>query len=440
MTKDKKLLVDLIRAPDPTCIDDMSDEPQGLLYLAAVLKNAGYNTRVTNLAGHTEESWKPHIKEADIYGIQLYTPTAHHGINIAHFIKERYPGKPIICGGAHPTADPKDPRLNIFDKIVMGEGERSIVTIADAYRDGKDIPRVIQSEMIKDLDSLPFPAWDQVDMMGFTRKIDGKRCFGISGSRGCCYQCAFCDRSLFGSKVRFRSLENITKEMKEIIDTYGVRQFEFFDDMFTVSKKRLKQFADMTKGWNIAYRCNGRADVHDPEVYQLLKETGCKKICFGIESGSQKILDLMKKGTTVEQNLKAIKLSQAAGIPATGYFIVGFPGETKETIQQTIDFIKTSDIDQAQVYTFIPLPGGEVAKNPEKFGIVRMSKDYTDYFLVTGKDGHGGKVVDTKWLSADELQSELQRVRTFLRERKWRGDIPDYYKDKLGYKTSTTKQ
>jgi len=432
----KKLLVDLIRAPDPTCIDDLSDEPQGLLYLAAVLRQAGHIPRVTNLAGHTADSWKPEIKEADIYGIQLYTPTAHHGINIAKYIKEKFPRKPIICGGAHPTADPNDPRLEVFDKIVIGEGERALVDIVNSYCEDKELPRIIRAELIKDLDSLPFPAWDLVDMMKFTRKINDKRCFGISGSRGCCYQCTFCDRSLFGSKVRFRSIKNITDEMKEIINRYGVKQFEFFDDMFTMSKKRLQEFAEITQDWGIAYRCNGRADVKDPEIYSLLKRTGCKKLCFGIESGSQRILDLMKKGTTVKQNLQAIQLAQNAGIPATGYFIIGFPGETKETIQETIDFIKESDIDQAQVYTFTPLPGCEVARNPERYGITRMSKDYSDYFLVTGKDGHGGKTVDTKWLSADELQEEVKGVRAFLKEHNWRGDFMDYYKNKLGYKTN----
>ena len=431
----KKILVDLIRSPDPTCIDDLSDEPQGLLYLASSLRQAGYDARITNLAGHTEQSWKPEIKEADIYGVQLYTPTAHHGINIAKYIKDKFPGKPIICGGAHPTADPNDIRLEVFDKIVMGEGERAIVKIVDSYKNNIPIPRVITAPPITDLDSIPFPAWDLVDMKSFTRKIDGKRCFGISGSRGCCYQCAFCDRTLFGNKVRFRSIENITNEMKEIIDKYDVRQFEFFDDMFTVSKKRLEEFTERTKGWNISYRCNGRADVKDPEIYKMLKDTGCKKICYGIESGSQKILNLMKKGTTVQQNLNAIKLAQNAGIPATGYFILGFPGETKETIQETINFIKSSDIDQAQVYTFTPLPGCDVAKNPDKYGITRMSKNYDDYFLVTGRDGHGGQTVDTKWLSAKDLYLEVQNTRKFLKEHKWRGDIPDYYKNDLGYKT-----
>ncbi len=428
------MLVDLIRVPDPTCIDDLLDEPLGLLYLAAVLSGAGYEVRITNLAGRSETDWKPEIKEADIYGIQLYTPTAPLGIKIAHYIKEMFPDKPVIGGGAHPSAVPESEELDVFDRIVIGEGERSFVKVVDAYRDKTDIERFIKSDFIEDLDSLPFPARDLIDMNMFHRKVDEHRCFGIIGSRGCCYKCAFCDRALFGERVRFRSIQNIVDEINHVIDRYGVRHFEFFDDMFTVSKRRLEEFYEKTKNLNIVYRCNGRTDVLDPQVYKLLKSSGCRMICYGIESGSQKILNAMRKGTTVEKNLKAIKMAQEAGIVVAGYFLLGFPGETKETIQQTVSFIKASDIDQAQFYTFVPLPGCEVYKEPEKFGAKIISHNFSDYYLVTGTDGHGGKTVETKYLTADELSEEMKKIRAFLRERGSRGGMQDYYKQSLKYK------
>ena len=426
------MLVDLIKVPDPTDVDPLLDEPLGLLYLAASLRNNGYDVRVTNLAGHTAKSWKSEIKEADLYAIQLYTPTAYIGINIAKFIKDKF-NKPVVCGGAHPTALPHLKELSVFDNIHVGEGDESIVKVANAYRDKKHIPRIIESEFIQDLDLISFPARDLVNMMMFHRKVDGQRCFGIVGSRGCNYKCNFCDRSLFGERVRFRSVDNIVEEIKEIISDYNVRHFEFFDDMWTVNRKRLREFRDKVKGLNISYRCNGRSDIINKEVYDLVYESGGKKICFGIESGSQKMLDLMNKGTTVEKNLRAIKVAQSSGLNVMGYFIIGFPGETKETIQESIEFIKKSGIDQAQFYTFIPLPGNEVYRNPKKFGITRMSRDYSNYFHVTGEDGRGGKVIDTKYLTADELQEEVRKVRKFLREHIWKGDIPDYYKE-MGYR------
>ena len=133
------MVVDLIRVPDPTCIDDLLDEPLGLLYLAAVIRDAGYAVRITNLAGHSETSWQSEIKDADIYSIQLYTPTAPLGIQIAHFIKETFPGRPVIGGGAHPSAVPESKELTIFDHIVIGEGERSFVKVVDAFKNNKSL-------------------------------------------------------------------------------------------------------------------------------------------------------------------------------------------------------------------------------------------------------------------------------------------------------------
>ncbi len=434
------MLINLIRVPDPTCIDDLLDEPLGLLYLGSSLRENGFDVEITNLAGHTRDNWQPKINEADLYGIQLYTPTSDIGIDIAKFIKRKF-DKPVIGGGAHPTPifrfseTSEQKNLSIFDHIVLGEGENSIVTIANAYKNSQELPKIIDSPVISDLDSLPLPARDLVDMMSFNRKVDGERSFGIIGSRGCSYQCNFCDRSLFGERTRFRSIENIVDEIKEIISDYEVKHFEFFDDMFTVNKRRLREFKDKVSGLNISYRCNGRADILSKETYDLVHESGGKIVCFGIESGSQKMLDLMNKRTTVEKNLKAIEVAQSAGLNVMGYFIAGFPGETNETIQESIEFIKKSGIDQAQFYTFIPMPGGEVYRNPEKFGVKRMSKDYSDYFQVTGEDGRGGKVIDTEFLSAAELQENMTMIRKFLKEHTWRGAVQDYYEKDLAYHT-----
>jgi anaerobic magnesium-protoporphyrin IX monomethyl ester cyclase len=428
------MVIDLIRVPDPTCIDDLSDEPLGLMYLAACLREKGYSPRITNLAGHSFESWKKEIKEADLYGIQLYTPTSNLGIGIAKFIKDRFPGKPVICGGAHASALPLSKELEIFDKVVVGEGEISIVKIADAYRDKKDISRVITSDFIKDLDGLPFPAWNMVDMMSFHRKVDNERCFGIIGSRGCVFHCAFCDQAIMGDKIRYRSIDNIVNEIKEVIRLYGVRQFEFFDDMFTAKKSRLIEFKEKTAGLNLSYRCNSRTDTLSKEICSLLKESGCKVLCFGIESGSQKILDMMKKQNTVENNYRAIKIAQEAGLVVIGYFMIGFPGETVDTINESIEFIKKSDIDQAQFYTFVPLPGCDVYKNPKQYGVKIISNNFSDYYLVTGRDGLGGKTVETSAMGADELQNQMKMIRQFLKERGFRGKTQDYYKEKLQYK------
>lgn len=430
------MLIDLIRVPDVTCIDDLLDEPLGLMYLAACLREKGYEVRITNLAGHTLETCKAEIKPADLYGVQLYTPTSKAGIEIAKYIKQEFPRRPVICGGAHPSALPESKDLDIFDNIVVGEGEISIVKVVDAYRDKTKITRIVKSGFIKDLDSLPLPAWDIVDMMRFHRKVDDHRCFGIIGSRGCTFHCAFCDQAIMGDRVRFRSIDSIVHEIKEVIRRYGVRHFEFFDDMFTVRKSRLVEFKEKTKGLGLSYRCNGRTDILTKETYGLLKDSGCSVICFGIESGSQKILDRMDKQNSVENNYKAIKIAQEAGLTVIGYFMIGFPGETVETINESIEFVKNSNVDQAQFYTFIPLPGCDVYKHPNKYGAKITSHDFSDYYLVTGREGLGGKTVETGTLSADELEAQMKRIRKFLKERGFKGKTQDYYTDKLRYRHS----
>jgi anaerobic magnesium-protoporphyrin IX monomethyl ester cyclase len=428
------MLIDLIRVPDPNSIDDLLDEPLGLMYLGAGLKKNSYQARITNLAGCSFENWKSRIKEADLYGIQLYTPTANIGIEIAKFIKANFPGRPVICGGAHPTALPDSEELHVFDNIVVGEGENSIVAVADSYRDKRRMPRLVKSNFIEDLNTIPFPDRGLVDMGIFHRKVGGERCFGIIGSRGCHYKCAFCDRSLFGEKLRMRSIDNVVEEIKEAVSGYGIRHFEFFDDIFLSDKKQLSEFKRKVDGLGIIYRCNSRADTLPEERYRMLYDSGCRTVCFGIESGSQKILNAMRKGTRVEQNFKAIKMAREAGLTTIGYFILGFPGETKETIRETLEFIKKSDTDQAQFYTFIPLPGCEAYKYPERFGARIISRDFSDYYLIAGEGGRGGKTVDTEYLTADELQEELTKIRQFLKERGSRGHMQDYYVDKLQYK------
>lgn len=428
------MLIDLIRVPDPNCIDDLLDEPLGLMYLGASLKNNGYKVRITNLAGFSCENWKSDIKEAGLYGIQLYTPTVNIGIEIAKFIKENFPGKPVICGGAHPTALPDSKELSVFDHIVAGEGENAIIAVADSYRDKSPAPRIVKMDFIEDLDSIPLPDRGLVNMDMFHRKVDGKRCFGIIGSRGCYHKCAFCDRSLFGEKLRSRSVENIVGEIKHVVSKHGIRHFEFFDDILFPHKEELVDFKNKVKDLGLVYRCNTRSDTLSEERCRLLYETGCRTVCFGIESGSQVILNRMRKGTKVETNFKAIRMARKAGLTTIGYFILGFPGETRETIQETVDFIKKSDVNQAQFYTFTPLPGCEVYRHPERFGVQIISRNFSDYYLITGSDGRGGKTVNTKHLTADELQEELVKIRQFLKERGSKGHMQDYYVRKLRYK------
>ncbi len=417
------MLVDLIRPPNPYSIDDLLDEPLGLLYLAASLREAGHEVRVTDMAGNANAN----IYEADVFGIQLWTPTAHLGVNIAKSISRMYPWALRVAGGPHVSACATGKGMNVFDAFVAGEGEHAFLRTVEQYGEHWNITKDRWAGRIPDLDRLPFPARDLVDMNKYHRKVDGHRSYGIIGSRGCSFSCRFCDRSLFGEKIRFRSIENIVKE----IQGCDVKHFEFFDDMFPGNIKRAREFYEQTQGMGLNFRCNLRTD--SPDYYKIMKDSGCSMVYFGIESGSQKILDLMNKGTTIEKNYKAIHRAHDAGLMVGGYFILGYPGETTETIDMSMEFIEKSGIDQAQFYMFVPLPGSEIYRDLDKYGGKLLTEDYSEYYHVAGEDGHGGRVIETEWLSADQMQSEMQRVRKFLRERGSKGGMQDYYKKKLNY-------
>lgn len=438
--------INLIRTNDPTSIDPMLDEPQGLMYIAANLRKHGYNNvKITDLAGSGNNWYNKIDNNCDIYGIQLYTPTLHIGLEIANRTRILNHRALFICGGAHPSAgiDSKE-LMEYFDIVVAGEGEETMVDIVRQHEknllaEGEGIgwkhefPKFMLGKSILNLDELPLPSWDMVDMMKFTRSVDENRSFGITGSRGCAFVCAFCDKSVFGKKVRWRSIDDIVLEVKMAIKNYGVKYFEFYDDMFVAKENRILEFIEKTKGLNIKFRCNMRTDSKIPDIYRLLKRAGCVSVAFGIESGSQRILDLMNKQSTVENNFTAIKKAQKAGLQTIGYFIIGFPGETKETIDKTLSFIENSNIDRPQVYQFTPLPGSPVFTNPDKYGIINMSKDWKQYWMVTGQNGLGGKVIDTKYMTSDELTEHMIEVRKFLRNYGIKGSTAKYYTQDLNY-------
>jgi len=426
------MTINLIKPPDPSSIDDFLDEPLGLLYLATILKENGIDVKVTDLSNTGYKGYKDVIDlNSDIFGLSLYTPTAWIGLEIAKYIREHKKNALIICGGPHPSAVPWDENLhNIFDYIFMGEAEVSLLEFVQNYINSSlNSKKIIISSQVKDLDVLPIPQRDFVsDVLVYHRKLNDKRCLGIIGSRGCPFNCAFCDKAITGNRIRYRSISNIVDEIKQLIDKYGVHEFEFFDDMFTIKKSRLQEFYDKTKNWGVSYRCNGRSDNLDPKIYELLKLSGCSHIAFGLETGSQMLLDKMNKKNTVENNYRAIKLARDNNLITMGYFILGFPGETYDTIAETMDFIEKSNVDQIQFYTFIPLPGCDVYNNPNKYGARIISSNFSEYFQVTGTDGLGGMVCETDLLSAEQIREEMIKIRKYIKERTGRGSVQDYYK------------
>jgi len=217
--------------------------------------------------------------------------------------------------------------------------------------------------MIEDIDVLPYPDRPEIRSPHYrmATKWNFKKPFAtVVTSRGCPYLCRFCNvHNMFGRKVRYRSVDNIMGELRELYYKENVRDIIFYDDTMTVNKKRLHELCDriINEGMKITWGCYSRVDAITDELAQKIKNAGCRMISFGVESGSNEMLKRMKKGITVEQSLKAIKICKKYGIETSVSVVVGFPGETHETIRQTEIFLTKLSPLFVAIFRLIPYPG-----------------------------------------------------------------------------------
>jgi len=413
--------IELIHPPHYESIEDRLDAPLGLLYIASTLEKAGHNVRINDLAGLPRKKWD--IKNADIYGITAYAPTIPISEEIALKCKNKNPNAKIVVGGAHPTSVPNEME-SIFDIIVRGEGELAFLDIIKDYPINK---RIYKHPLEKNLNLYPNPAYHLVNLKSYKRTINEKPSITMLTSRGCCFRCSFCGLDESHKVVKNRSPESVVKEIKEIKSKYGITKFNFQDDTFTMNRKRLYHMLNLFEPLNIGFRCHGRASLDKKEDYIKLKEAGCDMLSWGIESGSQKMLNLMNKQSTTQDNKNVIKWAKEVGITSRSFFMIGFPGETKETLEETKEFIERTNPDQYFVSNFVPYPGTDVWNNPNKYNIINLDKNFCNYFQVN-KTGYGSINIETKELSKLEFKILEKDFRKWINKRKRRGSLLDYEK------------
>lgn len=388
-------------------LKDRLDPPFPLMYLAAVAENVGWKAMIV----HMESLQDTLPNDADIYAVTSSSPQWMTTAKLSERLANEFPTKLKICGGSHISACPHDVYNSKFDVVIVGEGEivlEKILKNPNILYNGRNINKIIKGEPVKNLDTVLFPARHLIDWSKYHRGImQGDKMLSpavsVITSRGCPYKCIFCSsHCVFGRHVRFRSIENVVKEIKYVIDTMGYRGFNFHDDTFCVSRKRIVNMCEEFKKLNIVWRCLTRADSVDRELLSIMKDSGCKEVIIGMESGSQKILDNLKKGTTVEMNLKAMKLVKEFMQLHVG-IIVGSPGESWETIEETKNILKQCPPDYWNVSTFMPLPGSEVWEVPEKFELKILTKDLSQYRMI-GKNLRGNVVCETKEMTKTDIE------------------------------------
>ena len=372
--------------------------PMGLAYMASILKQNNMDVKIieANASNLNYTQIKEAIeaeKDLEYIGITASTVLIEEANEIAKLCP---PNIKVIVGGIHISSLPKE-TLEEFPDIdiaVIGEGEFTILEILKnidfkkingiAYRKGNKTIINPPRELIQDLDSIPFPAFESLPIEKYRSLTTKNKNIGyILTSRGCPYQCIFCaDHIIHGKKFRYRSPENIIKEIELLMDKYDIKEFEILDDNFTLLKERVHKFCNLIteKRLKFLWRCtNGvRIDKLDYDLLKRMKETGCYMLSLGIESGNNEILKNIKKGITKEQVVEIVKLCNKVGIETRGLFMFGNLGEDEKTMQDTIDFAKELKLDAATFHITIPFPKTEYWEIIKKEGEM-LPKKWVDY-------------------------------------------------------------
>jgi radical SAM superfamily enzyme YgiQ (UPF0313 family) len=373
--------------------------PLGLAYMAAVLEQNDFEVKIFDcpVCEMNHEKLKAELDsfQPTIIGIGSFTETTESALKSARVAKEVCPDAKVLMGGPHATFEDKQILTSEkeVDIIVRGEGEETILELAKqlpelqkvseikgiTFRKDSQIIQTPNRPLIQNLDALPRPAYKYLPVEKY--KIMGKRLLPIITSRGCPFHCSFCVSSkMFGAIIRARSPKNVLDELELLRDEYGTEGVAFQDDTLTVDKKRAIDIFDgmIERKIKLPWGCFSRADVVTKELLAKMSKAHCNEVGFGIESGCQKMLNAFNKKVTVEQSENAIKWTKEAGIFVAASIILGYPGETKETLQQTLDFIRRLEPDDVWLCHATPYPGTELRDLVESHGW-KMVEDWTLY-------------------------------------------------------------
>jgi anaerobic magnesium-protoporphyrin IX monomethyl ester cyclase len=369
--------------------------PVGLCSMASYLARRGVESRILDGYAHPRslESWVSIIldERPDFVGIGTTTSSFLEGIRLAQALKRAAPSVRTVFGGAH-ISSLKEQCLRDFPAIdygVVGEGEEALHELL--VRDGRDLDDVEgilhrpdgrdsvaftghRKTQIR-LDDLPFPAYDKLEDFPSAYNLPifsfpDHPTASVISSRGCPYQCSYCDRSVFKRGFRYNSPEYMHALLVYLGRRWGIRHVTFYDDIFTANRKRVEAFCDLMarRPPGMTFSCAVRANQLDDGLLVMLRAAGCWQISFGVESGDPDIVKVHRKQTDLDDIREKVDLIHKRGIRVKGLFIVGLPGETEETVRRSMDYALGTDFDEINVSKFTPFPGAPVYGNIRELG------------------------------------------------------------------------
>jgi len=412
--------------------------PLGLLSIASFLQKEGHDVFVHDCLGPgatpdpAENARAVLSLRPDLVGFSTTTSGFYDACDICALIKQGDPGI-LTCFGAVHVSAVGPPLLESFpqiDYLCMGEGELTMAELASGnepgtinglvWRRGDDVVANPSRENIPDLDSLPFPAYEK--LAGFPRGYNlplfsyvNQPGATMITSRGCPYQCSYCDRSVFRRGYRFNSADYVYEHMKYLHDRFGVRHINVYDDLFTLNRKRITGICRslIERPLNLNINCAVRVGYADDDLLAMLKQAGFLQLSLGIESADPDMLARHKAGVTLEEVADTVRRIKAHGLRAKGLFMMGLPGETEESIQKTGDFVISLGLDDMNMAKFTPFPGAPL------WNSIRDEGEFNEDWRLMNCLNF---VFLPKGISSRERLDELynRHVKRFYSDKKWR--------------------
>jgi radical SAM superfamily enzyme YgiQ (UPF0313 family) len=370
--------------------------PLGIGYIASILEKLGHKVKILDsiALNLTTRETKREIEKfgPDIVGVTTMTSTLKGSLEITKIIKEISEDIYTVIGGPHLSVFPQETLSNSsIDFGVLGEGEVVMPKLISAlegkikvnevqglvYKGNSRVKLNPQRNYVKNLDSLPFPARHLLSNEKYFSILSDYPFTTMITSRGCPFKCGYCFKKKFDDILRYRSAGNIVDEIELCLEKWKFNEIWFYDDTFTLNRKHVGEICNeiIDRGLDFKWEAPTRVDCLDKRLLKLMKKAGCYRLRFGVESGNQNILNLMKKNIRLSQVRRAIKLTKEVGIESFCFFIIGYPRENAQTIEETINFALTLDPDWAMFSNVVPYPNTHLFKLAYMEGLLK-DKDY----------------------------------------------------------------
>jgi len=385
--------------------------PLGILAVGSALEKAGHEVQLIDEdIFYTDITRQVLEFGPDLVGVSFLTPAYTRAKKIVGILKPLLPNAQFCAGGFHPSILPEQVTKNLsLDFCVIGEGESTLLDICRGLSNNEDISGIKgicfldkdgmpvvnpPRELIRDLDTLPLPATHLLDYEaymrppGLFRGMAMERIATVATTRGCPFQCAYCGgRRLFNGRVRFRSIPSIRKELDYLVNNHHIRGIWIIDESFTIDRERALKIADLVAEYRLVWGMQTRVDLLDESMVRHFKERGCMEINFGVESGVDRILGILKKGTTRDTALQAFSWCKNAGVRTTANFMIGTPTETEAEMYQTFEFSRQLNASYTVFHITTPLPGTELYENALATGLLEEQEEFDDAWVHRASKG-----------------------------------------------------